>query len=356
MLARKKRKGIYGRTSKVSVILMIVLFVLTNTSTITYGTSHGFPDINQEWMYLPVNWGVSRDIVSGYPDGTFRPATQVKESEFVTMMARYVKLVDLGTLSNDEGEHWSQAIYDILEGYALPLKGYKDNKAKDTGLSRGQLARIVAAKNGFNLDERQAVYYLYENELSTGKIAGRLDFESYDAKAALTRAEAVAFLQRLDDVGITTFKGQSSGVAADEMGGIKDVPKDNSPVDFNDFKEDDFEYARKIADKHGRIFDSFENVYAIKNNEGLVRYTHSSDTGFTIHVNNYSVDKDIFMDVLRGRGLSEKSIGEIIHIIEVVHRENSNIPEYIRFSQGTIRVTGDYESERGLSLQFGLRK
>ena len=183
-----------------------------------------FPDVKQEWMKVPVRWGVQNKIIRGYNDGTFKPERQVSEAEFSAMMARYVKVVDVDNIVEEKGKHWSQEIYDALERYAIPLKGYKDNKAKDTGLSRGQLSRIVAAKNGFNLDEKQAVYYLYENDLSFGKIDGRLDFESYDSKSAVKRAEAVAFLQRLDSVGITTFKGKPSSVKGSDMAGIKDVP------------------------------------------------------------------------------------------------------------------------------------
>lgn len=48
--------------------------------------------------------------------------------------------------------------------------------------------------NGFNLDKRQTLYYLYENDLRHGKISGRLDFESYDKDSAVRRTETVAFI------------------------------------------------------------------------------------------------------------------------------------------------------------------
>ena len=265
MLSKKTRNRVNNKPKGILIVVVLILVLLTS---ITYAENIGFPDVKQEWMKVPVRWGVENKIVVGYNDGTFKPNNQVTEAEFSTMMARYVKVVDVDNIVKEEGKHWSQGIYDVLERYAIPLKGYKDNKAKDTGLSRGQLARIVAAKNGFNLDERQAVYYLYENDLSFGKIDGRLDFESYDAKSAVKRAEAVAFLQRLDSVGITTFKGKPSPVSGSDMAGIKDVPKDPTVItdkDFDDLAKEkgivndipkDYAYAKKIADKYGKNLDS----------------------------------------------------------------------------------------------------
>ena len=90
-------------------------------------------------------------------------------------------------------------------------------------------------------------------------------------------------------------------------------------------------------------------------NGSLIAYTQGDlDTTFNLRLTNYTKDKEIFKDVLRGIGISEKGIKEIINIIEVEHRKNNNIPQYYEFTGGMVRPTGDYESERGLYLQFGL--
>ena len=348
---------------KRSIIMMAIIIFL---SSVVYAEPNDFPDVKVEWMKVPVRWGVQNEVITGYPDGTFRPQLQVTESEFSTMMARYVKIVDIADMKNNKGKHWSQPIYDVLERYTIPLKGYRNDKAKDTGLSRGQLARVVAAKNGFNLDERQAVYYLYENDLSYGKIEGRRDFESYDSKTAVTRAEAIAFLQRLDSVGVTTFKGKPSPVSDSDIVGIKDIPKDPTVItdkDFDDLAKEkgivndipkDYAYAKKIADKYDKKFDLGSTGYDIKGNGSLIAYTKGDHTAFSISLTHYTKDKEIFKDVLRGIGISEKGIKEIINIIEVEHRKNNNIPQYYEFTGGMVDVQGDYESERGLYLQFGL--
>ena len=311
-------------------------------------------------MKVPVRWGVQNEVITGYPDGTFRPQLQVTESEFSTMMARYVKVVDVETMKNNKGEHWSQGIYDVLEKYAIPLKGYKDNKAKDTGLSRGQLARIVATKNGFNLDERQAVYYLYENDLSYGKIEGRRDFESYDSKTAVTRAEAVAFLQRLDSIGVTTFKGKPSPVSGSDMAGIKDVPKDPTVITDKDFdnlakekgiepkaNRSRYDFANKVADKYGYTVGDFSTGVEMRDKDNNTALVYQDKGYHYLEIYNYHKNKNALFDLLVGLGdnIDPKEIDKA-----VAEHMKDGVPKWRDISSGRVEVSGDTTENNSIQL------
>ena len=311
-------------------------------------------------MKVPVRWGVQNEVITGYPDGTFRPQLQVTESEFSTMMARYVKIVDEADLKNNKGGHWSQGVYDVLKRYEIPLKGYKNNKAKDTGLSRGQLARIVAAKNGFNLNERQAVYYLYENDLSFGKIDGRLDFESYDSKSAVKRAEAVAFLQRLDSVGITTFRGNPSPVSGSDMAGIKDVPKDPTVItdkDFDDLAKEKgvepkanrsrYDFANKVADKYGYTVGDFSTGVGMRDKDNNTALVYEDTGVHYLEVYNYHKNKNALFDLLKGLGdnIDPKEIDKA-----VAEHMKDGIPKYRDISVGEVEVSGHTGEDGHITL------
>jgi len=311
-------------------------------------------------MKVPVRWGVQNEVITGYPDGTFRPQLQVTESEFSTMMARYVKVVDVETMKNNKGEHWSQGIYDVLEKYAIPLKGYKDNKAKDTGLSRGQLARIVATKNGFNLDERQAVYYLYENDLSYGKIEGRRDFESYDSKTAVTRAEAVAFLQRLDSIGVTTFKGKPSPVSGSDMAGIKDVPKDPTVITDKDFdnlakekgiepkaNRSRYDFANKVADKYGYTVGDFSTGVEMRDKDNNTALVYQDKGYHYLEIYNYHKNKNALFDLLKGLGdnIDPKEIDKA-----VAEHMKDGVPKYRDISVGEVEVSAHTGEDGHITL------
>jgi hypothetical protein len=268
-------------------------------------------------------------------------------------MAYYVKLTDNADMQKHRkvGEHWSQHIYDILDDYEIPLGGYNSDVIKDTGLSRGLLARIVAAKNGFNLDEKQAIYYLYENNLSNGNITGRLDFESYEKDRAVKRAEAVAFLQRLDEKGITTFKGKPSDVKGRDIAGINEVPKDTTIITDEDFKKlaedkgvtpgegetatSKYSWVNPVADKYKLKIDAVDTDFNLKdkkNNNTILSYDQDS-VGFNITIHDYKENKDLLIDVLKATGrFTDKGIKDVINIIEVEHIRDK-VPQLYGFDE-----------------------
>ncbi|WP_352405057.1 S-layer homology domain-containing protein [Sporanaerobacter acetigenes] len=362
---KRERKG----KKNIKRLLMGIL-VLAFLSNNTYADNIDFKDVTEQWAKEPVRWGVKEGIVEGYPDGTFKPKKQVNEAEFAKLMTGYAKVLDVSNLKVKEGEYWAKEVYDALEEYAIPLGGYKSDKVKNTGLSRGQLARIVAAKNGFNLNERQAIYYLYENDLSDGKISGRLDFESYDKDSAVKRAEAVAFLRRLETKGVTTFKGKPSTVGAREMGGIKGVPKDETVVTDEDFKKlaeekgikqveknnSSYAFANKVADKYGLKVDDggdpgtgFE-LKEKSTNRTIISYTDDS-TGFNIFFEDYKENKPLIIDLLKSTGrFTDSDIKEVINIIEVKHMKDK-VPQYYDFGKyGCVEPAGGYGE---MTLRFG---
>ncbi|NLU09959.1 MAG: S-layer homology domain-containing protein [Tepidanaerobacter acetatoxydans] len=187
-----------------------------------------FKDVeNSHWGIEAIKWGVEEGLVKGYEDGTFRPDIQVSEAEFATIVARYVENTDKEKLKIAGHNHWSDNIYEELKKWEIPLKGYNDNKARDTGLSRGEVARVVAAKYGLNLNERQAVYFMYENDLTYGMIPGEMTFNSYNVDAALNRVMAVEFMRKLNSQGYVKFMGKEIPADNKEMVGIKDVHPSN---------------------------------------------------------------------------------------------------------------------------------
>ena len=384
----KEKKSLFARVSKLITSVSIGAVAVTGVQSATPVVANNnydsgkdtnitqvvsmypFTDVKVDWQKESVLWGLQEELVDGYEDGTFRPEIQVTESEFAKLMAYYVKLTDNADMQkhHEDGQHWSQHIYDILDDYEIPLGGYTSDVIKDTGLSRGLLARIVAAKNGFNLDERQAIYYLYENDLSNGSITGRLDFESYEKDRAVKRAEAVAFLQRLDEKGITTFKGKPSDVKGRDIAGINGVSKDTTVITDEDFKklakdkgitlgEDEtnstkYSWVKPVADKYNlKIDDSASVGFSLKDKNTILRYTEQT-IGFVVNLYNYKENKNLLLDVLRATGkFTESNIKEVVNIIEVKYWV-ADTPQYYEFGKDCfVEFSGGYEDMR-LAFQF----
>ena len=142
-----------------------------------------FKDIpTDHWAKEYIEWGVTTGLIRGIQkEGElyFNPKAAITEAEFAAVLSRYVDNIDKSKLVEDDGIKWSDTYYSALEPYKLPLKGYSNYELRQTGLTRARMAQLISAKNGFNLTERQAVYYMYENDLSNGIIEGQLTFESF---------------------------------------------------------------------------------------------------------------------------------------------------------------------------------
>lgn len=185
--------------------------------------AHPFLDVGQYWATDGITWAYQAGIIYGTGDNLFLPSKNVTEAEFLAMLCRMCNIPVRQAKSTDT--HWAQPYYDAVREYELPLRGYDNsqegNQAKNAELNRGDIAKLIAAKNGFNLDLKAAVDYMYENELSNGTNPNMKTFESYGVNEKLHRDQAVTFLFRVYHCDFTTNKVEKSDVAGGQMRGIK---------------------------------------------------------------------------------------------------------------------------------------
>ncbi|WP_141503505.1 S-layer homology domain-containing protein [Paenibacillus luteus] len=175
-------------------------------------TDASFSDVAGHWAEVNIKQAVQNGMVSGYPDGTFKPNATITRAEFAVMLMNAVK-------SNDDGYKltfkdtakigaWAQkAVAQAVK--ANLINGYEDGTFRpNANLTRAELAVIIAnalklssetnADTSFadNKDipqwARGAVSALHELGLVTGKGANK-----FEPKATTTRAEAVTVLLRM---------------------------------------------------------------------------------------------------------------------------------------------------------------
>lgn len=111
-------------------------------------------DIENRWSTKFIKHLVSEEIITGYPDGTFKPSNSVTRAEFATIVYKYLakenKLVegDLKALKDIEG-HWAK---DSIEGVVKAgyINGYPDNTFKPNNpITRAEVSKIVSLIDGF---------------------------------------------------------------------------------------------------------------------------------------------------------------------------------------------------------------
>jgi hypothetical protein len=276
----------------VKKIVKILLIVLILSMASISHAAEPFSDVGaSHWAYDSIQWGVQNKLISGFPDGTYRPSDLITEEQFATMFAKYIfKDKNLQNAPSEEKYYgwskWSDTYYDEMLEYSLPFSGYDSHGSREAPLLRGELARLVAAKNGFNLDYRQAVYYMYENDISYGLEGDKLTFNSYGKDIPVKREQIPAFMQRLEDGGNTTFMGKSSPVTgSSQIAGIRGVPRDTTIITDEMFDE----LARKKGITNPPVVQAplgtFENPIVLSSSE--------VSEGIIIKLLNEGYDKDV---------------------------------------------------------------
>lgn len=180
----------------------------------------GFNDIAGHWAEELILKLASSGVVSGYPDGSFRPDGHISRAEFVTVLAKLLKISPRnGSQFSDTEGHWAREYIAAAyaNGFASGNEGYF---YPDDCITREQMAVMVfkAAKlnpksGSFRPEDLDAISKWAGEAVTTliceGILSGYSD-NTIRPQGLATRAEAVAILskllERLDDLSIYTLE------------------------------------------------------------------------------------------------------------------------------------------------------
>ncbi|ANS76981.1 hypothetical protein AWM70_22315 [Paenibacillus yonginensis] len=136
------------------------------------------------WSYSAIQWGVDNGIITGYPNGSYKPDQNVTQSEFLAMLLKAYK-ADLAAPT--QGESWDAPYlsYARLNNWTLVSETNKP-------VNRGQIAKLLVNASGKNFNVNDSIHYLLDEGLSNGKTDRSII--GYKGNDLLSRAEAIAFI------------------------------------------------------------------------------------------------------------------------------------------------------------------
>jgi hypothetical protein len=173
---------------------VILSLVVSSMFAFNVASAASFRDVQNHWGKDAIQWAVDKGIVKGYSDGTFKPDHTVTEAEFLVMLIRLFPNskaeVDQLTFPT---QSWSGPYYEEAKKFNIPVNG---GSLRDLPITRGLVAQLIAGAYGKNYDTKGAIAYLFEQGLSKGRTA--MTYKGYDASGFLTRAEAVVFLEKME--------------------------------------------------------------------------------------------------------------------------------------------------------------
>ncbi len=168
-------------------MLCFVLILMTSAPAVTQAATkiNDVPTNNSK--FKAISWAVDNDLLSLNSANNFLPNEQLTEQELVVMFAK---------LDRNYALTYNDSIaYNFYSDFYLPFNGTYTTANRTKAVTRGQFARIYAAFKGLDLDEPQAVQYLYTNDISTGS-TGQKTFANFNPSTKLTRGDSAEFLYR----------------------------------------------------------------------------------------------------------------------------------------------------------------
>lgn len=132
---------------------MIVAILWRNEGS-PYASGKSFKDVAEGMYYSEaVKWAISKGIITGYGDGTFRPDEEVSLEELGAIMFRYAAHKNLDTTArgglsvyadSDEIGQWAKSAMSWAEAYGM-IDGIVGGRLKPAGAAtRAQAAAMLA--------------------------------------------------------------------------------------------------------------------------------------------------------------------------------------------------------------------
>jgi uncharacterized surface protein with fasciclin (FAS1) repeats len=206
----------------------------TPTQTPSLPTSANFPDVAPDYWARPfIQALAARNVISGFPDGNFRPEEPVDRAEFAAMIANAFQGNPSRQLAENQfsdvpGDYWASSA--IREAYETGfLSGYPNGEFQPNQ-EIPKVQAIVALANGLNLTSANPTsgdlntYYTDANaipEYAVGPVTvatqGNLvvnypNVQQLNPNRPLTRAEAAALIYQA-----LVRSGQAPPIASNEI-------------------------------------------------------------------------------------------------------------------------------------------
>ena len=116
----------------------------TFTLTPSGASALGLTDIAGSWAQSDIEQLVALGAITGFPDGTFRPNTDITRAEFVTVLVKALKLPpETGPAFEDTQGTWAQVYIATATAYGL-VTGYDSTHfGPNAPITREQMAAIM---------------------------------------------------------------------------------------------------------------------------------------------------------------------------------------------------------------------
>ena len=119
-----------GNITRAEVATIFFRLLTDDSRAQFWATTNAYSDVKSgDWFNNAVSTLSNAGIISGYPDGTFRPNAPITRAEMAKVVALFAKLDKSEDLFNDIAGHWAEAYIRLAAGNGW-IAGYPDGSFK----------------------------------------------------------------------------------------------------------------------------------------------------------------------------------------------------------------------------------
>ncbi|NLW23545.1 MAG: S-layer homology domain-containing protein [Tissierellia bacterium] len=221
--------------SKRLVVILVIAAIILSFGIIALGKK---TDISNHWAKKEIQYLLEKNIVSGYPDGSFRPDESITRAEFIKIINNVFGYSDIGEVqfSDVKEKDW---FYDeigkaVAAGY---IGGYSDGTMKPNNpITRQEVSKIIGLVLGLDENKsRSADEFADSSQIDNwakgyvsilkdkGYISGYPD-GTFRPRNPITRAEAVKV--------IINASGNIIGIPEDYSQGEAEIVEKEGDAEF----------------------------------------------------------------------------------------------------------------------------
>ncbi len=163
---------------------------------------NAFKDLNKnDYAYDQIIELINKDIISGYPDNTFKPNNNVKRAEFTKMLVYalgYEELINEKTYEFDDlTNHWANETVKVAVNKGL-IKGVGNGKfAPEENITGAEVIAMIVRAEGLEQKAKSIEgNNWYDGYLEIGRERNLL-YKNFNLKENATRAQCAEVVSRL---------------------------------------------------------------------------------------------------------------------------------------------------------------
>lgn len=126
------------------ILAVFILIVAFSAAHVPSASAVAINDINGHWAKDIIQKMVNQGVVTGMPDGSFKPDKNISRAEFAALVVKAFKPGSkTGKIFKDTSNHWAKDYIATANAYGI-VNGYSDTQfGPDDPITREQMAVMI---------------------------------------------------------------------------------------------------------------------------------------------------------------------------------------------------------------------